>query len=503
MVWEADVRRRQRTARRPGSARYRFTDRVQSRTVSRLLPAVAVLAAVTASFFASGSQFENTERSRASVLLTRPGGGPGTDESRLLATASDFTDPLVPTQWWRAAIGIGDLTPPGPGVPLALVDSGVSFSHPEFAGRPDLVALNPQEPAPLGGVHGTAVASVAAAPVNGAGLVGVYPQAVLWSYDAATGDGTRLETDDIVKGVLAAARTGRSVINLSLGAEKRDAAIENAVGEAVRLGSLVVAAAGNSGDQGNPLTYPAALPHVLTVAATDRAGQPAFFSSRSPYVDIAAPGVDIPVASASDGGYTTSQGTSFASPIVAAAAAWLWTARPELTAGQVADILRRSARDISPAGVDQATGYGLLDVPAALAYPTPAADPGEPNDDTTHIVGRVALLSTKSRQAGVTRGTVTVFEDPRDVFRVWVAKGRTLTAVATAEGGLSLALFRDTSSTVAGRAGAGFRILRGTTDGTRSSLAFRNDKGGRWLYVVVSPAPGARDVAYTLRTTVR
>ena len=128
----------------------------------------------------------------------------------MAAAAADFADPLVPSEWWRAAVGVAGLTPPGPGVAVALVDSGMSFEHPEFAGRPNLVALNAQEPAPVGGVHGTAVASVVGAPVNGVGLVGVYPEAVIRSYDTAIGDGVRLESSEIVEGILAAARAGRS-----------------------------------------------------------------------------------------------------------------------------------------------------------------------------------------------------------------------------------------------------------------------------------------------------
>ena len=58
--------------------------------------------------------------------------------------AADFSDPLVPTEWWRSAIGIAALTPPGPGKPVTVVDSGLDLAHPEFAGRLDTVALNEQ-----------------------------------------------------------------------------------------------------------------------------------------------------------------------------------------------------------------------------------------------------------------------------------------------------------------------------------------------------------------------
>ena len=283
-------------------------------------------------------------------------------------------DPLQAEEWWRSQIGIDGLTPPGAGVPVTVVDSGIDVTHPEFAGRPDTSLLNTQEPAGIGGEHGTSVASLVGAPLNGVGLVGIYPQAVLRSWDAARGQGTRLESSDISAGILAAARAGRGVINLSIGGD-RDLPIELAVSEAVATGSLVVAASGNDGDRGSPVGFPAALPHVTTVAATDRSGGVAAFSSRSPYVDIAAPGDGVFVASALGKDWRPSSGTSFSSPLVAGAAAWLWTVRPDLDAGQVAEVLRRSARDIDQPGRDPATGFGMLNLAAALAGTRPDPRP--------------------------------------------------------------------------------------------------------------------------------
>ena len=178
--------------------------------------------------------------------------------------------------------------------------------------------------------------------------------------------------------------------------------------------------------------------------------------------------------------------------------------RPDLDAGQVAEILRRSARDVAPAGVDQASGYGILDLPAALALPAPASDPGEPNDDASQVRSRGALLSTRLRLAATTTGAVTAFEDPRDVLRVWIPAGKTLTATTTssAQPGVALSLFRDTTTTVVGQAARFDRVLRATTAGTRSTLTFRNVKKGRWLFLVVVPAKGVRSAAYTLSTTV-
>jgi Subtilase family len=406
--------------------------------------------------------------------------------------STDAADPLVPLEWWRAAVHVDTLTPPGPGVPVSLVDSGVEFGHPEFVGRPDLIALNNQEPAPIGGVHGTAVASVVGAPVNGVGLVGIYPTAVIRSYDASLGDGTRLPSADIAVGIVTAARAGRSVINLSLGTSQPDPEISAAIAEAVRLGSLVVAASGNSGEEGSPPSYPADNTHVLTVAATDQSDEPASFSSRSQSVDIAAPGVDIPVATALDNGYAPESGTSFSSPIVAGAAAWLWTVRPDLDAGQVAEILRRSARDVFTPGYDTATGYGVLDMVAALAAPTPLRDSAEPNDDAASAT----TVTTRTRPSGRTSGRVAAYEDPRDVLRVWLPAKKRVAVTASSDSGVSLVLFQggiDRSS----------RLSTSTRTGVTTSLSYTNRGAGRAAYLVVTPVRGARSSEYTASLTVK
>ena len=77
---------------------------------------------------------------------------------------TDFGDPLVPTEWWRAAIGVDTLTPPPPGKAVTIVDSGIDVTHPDFLDRQNTETLNPQEPAGIGGEHGTAVGSLVAAP---------------------------------------------------------------------------------------------------------------------------------------------------------------------------------------------------------------------------------------------------------------------------------------------------------------------------------------------------
>ena len=437
-------------------------------------------------------------RARGAVAVSQP------ERTYTVAQTAVTPDPLEIDEWWRQQIGIDGLTPPGPGVPITIVDSGVDFAHPEFVGRPDLVALNSQEPAGVGGEHGTSVASVIGAPANGVGVVGIYPQAVLRSWDAALGSGTRLDSGQIAAGILAAARAGRGVINLSVGGS-RDLAVELAVNQAVALGSLVVAASGNSGEEGSPISYPAALPHVTTVAATDASGAVASFSSRSPYVDVSAPGVGILVASAIGGNWQPEDGTSFSSPIVAGAAAWLWTVRPELTATQVAEILRRSARDLGQPGRDTVSGFGELDLGAALALAAPINDPFEPNDDIDEVdpsrdmyLSKQPPLTTSTKRTARAAGRVDEWEDPRDVFRVWLPAHRRVVAALTATDNSDLSLFSSTAPTVLGRFATTGRLARANAGGTKERLVYANTGRARWAYLAVTLPPTTVSSTYRL-----
>ena len=306
--------------------------------------------------------------------------------SAAAATGRLAGDPLQAQEWWLSHVGADRATPPGPGVPLTVVDSGVDTTHPEFAGRPSTTVMDDQTVVGSEEWHGTAVASIAAAPVNAVGIVGLYPTMLLQIWDASPNG--RISTVAASNGVEAAARHCPGVINLSFGSVEQDPQLDAAIVDAVHNGCLVVAAAGNNADSGNPTIYPAALPHVVAVAATDELDHVTSFSSGGPWLDLAAPGTDMPVAvpvSRDPSGFETAAGTSFSAPIVAAAAAWIWTARPTLSAGQLVTLLHSTARDIGPAGFDNATGYGIVDIPAALAAPAPPPDPGEPNDDVEQV----------------------------------------------------------------------------------------------------------------------
>lgn len=337
-------------------------------------------------------------------------------------------DPLLPHQWWLVRVGADRVEPPGPGVPITVVDGGVDIAHPELAGRPETAVLNEQTILGRNDWHGTAVASVVGAPANGVGIVGVYPQARLNVWDASPAARQELTTADVIRGIDAAAALGRGVINLSLGGASRSRLEELAVINAFEGGSIVVAASGNERQLGNRPSFPASLPHVLTVGATDADDRLAPFSSSSPGMDLVAPGVAVPAAmplAFVPSGFAAVDGTSFAAPIVSGAVAWIWTQRPELEKTQVFELVRRSARALAPDGRNPDTGFGLLDLPNALTAPAPAVDPLEPNDDFPQVIPRRMFAAGKApltrpgagRRVVEARLDVTV--DPRDVYRVW------------------------------------------------------------------------------------
>ena len=362
----------------------------------------------------------------------------GTDPRDARGFFSQFTDPLSTSEWWVSHVGADAWTFPGSGVPLTMIDSGVDLSHEEFAGRPNTTALNRQTVnAGEEELHGTATSSVAAAPANGKGLVGIYPQAKLQLWDASPNG--QLTVGDEIAGLFSARRNGPGVINLSLGGFDRIPIEEHAIMSVVGAGSLVVASAGNDREGGSSLSYPATFAHVLTIGATDENDHVTSFSSTSPAMDLAAPGQDIPAAIPTlynPTGYATVDGTSFSSPLVAGAAAAVWTVRPTLVNTQLFQIMRHSARDVGKRGWDVNTGYGILNVPAAVARKAPPADPQEPNEDV-YLVKPNGLtrtgnpqLTSPSRRRATLKATLERREDPEDLYRIYLpARGRVVVTV--------------------------------------------------------------------------
>jgi subtilisin family serine protease len=188
--------------------------------------------------------------------------------------------------------------------------------------------------------HGTKVASLIARSAGGARLLIIRAGSSSGAFSDAN------EAASIRYAVVHGAR----IVNLSLGGPHTSTVERDAVQYAIAHGVLVVAAAGD--DYADRPEYPAALlgSAGLAVAAVTRAGARALFSNTGPWVSVAAPG---------------ETGTSFAAPLVSAAAARVWAANPMLTARQVVSLLQETA---SGHGVrTDALGFGVIDVASAVA----------------------------------------------------------------------------------------------------------------------------------------
>jgi subtilisin family serine protease len=215
--------------------------------------------------------------------------------------------------------------------------------------------------------HGTHVAGTIGARANdGAGIAGIAPSSPLLICKALGGPDGSGTTADVAACIGWAHGAGARVISMSLGgpaSRTLAGAVTAAWDRGSRAGSLLVAAAGNDGD--GSLEYPAALPDVVSVAATDAAGSPASFSNVNADVELAAPGIDI-LSDRAGGGYVQMSGTSMATPHVAGVAALVATLAPS-TAKALRARLDATAHDLQAPGRDPATGFGMVDAAAALA----------------------------------------------------------------------------------------------------------------------------------------
>ncbi|MEM9464248.1 MAG: S8 family serine peptidase [Actinomycetota bacterium] len=271
----------------------------------------------------------------------------------------------------------------GAGVVVAVIDSGVDFSHPDLAPNrwtnPGEVCGNGVDDDANGHVddchgwdfayddnqpfnpgahpHGTHVAGIVAAEAgNGIGVAGVAPDAQIMDLNVGrlTPSGEpAISTSSLARAVRYAADNGADIINLSLGTPPgtpRSAmtTLESAILHAGDRGALVVVAAGNdrANLDGANTAWPASyeFPHVVTVAATAPDETLASFSNFGSVVDVAAPGhVILSAAPAANGSYVFMSGTSQATPVVAGVAALALDADPGLHASALRDAIRSTA----------------------------------------------------------------------------------------------------------------------------------------------------------------
>ena len=236
--------------------------------------------------------------------------------------------------------------------------------------------------------HGTFVTGVIAAKQNnGIGIAGINPAARIMVLKALDAFGKGYAST-VAEAITYAADNGARVINLSLGGRKLTKIEQLAVDHARAKGAILVVAAGNAAVEETDYS-PGGLDGVITVTATDRRNRRAGFSNWGPHIDIAAPGVDVLSLRArntdllsyirgvkyklgegilgKDRAYYRASGTSFAAPIVSGTLSLILSKSPNLSAEAARRMVLNSARDIETPGIDNYTGYGLLDAAAALA----------------------------------------------------------------------------------------------------------------------------------------
>ena len=260
----------------------------------------------------------------------------------------------------------------GTGVRVAVIDTGIDYTHPDLAGIYSggfNVLSNTTDPMDDNG-HGTHCAGILAATGSKNGIYGTAPGVSLYAVKVLSNTG-KGQVSDVIEGLFWAKNNSIQVASLSLGAGEDSQAMHDAVDEASAGGVLIIAAAGNNGvasGSGNTMTYPAKYNGVLSVAAVNKYNHRASWSSTGSELGVSAPGVNIR-STVPGASYATESGTSMAAPHVAGVAALVWSAHPNWTAQQVRDQITGTA---TPLGNASLYGAGLVNATAAANLTTQA-----------------------------------------------------------------------------------------------------------------------------------
>ncbi|MGH3260993.1 MAG: S8 family peptidase, partial [Trebonia sp.] len=292
----------------------------------------------------------------------------------------------------------------GSGVKVAVIDSGVDPDVSDLSGTvtsgPNYTGVSTSPSNPNWGQHGTWMASIIAGHGHDGGqdgVLGVAPEARILSirvipektdpeYRQYEAKAESIQ-QSLADGIDYAVKHGAKVISMSLGYTAPSAEVRSAVQNAFEHGVVLVASAGNSGDESSspggapasssgqggargddgfaPVSFPAQYPGVLSVAAVNQDGSVASFSSDNLSVEVAAPGFDV-TAEGRDGQYWSVSGTSPACALVAGVAALIKAKYPDLAPDLVLRAITSTARAGQYGGYNAKTGFGVVDAGAAL-----------------------------------------------------------------------------------------------------------------------------------------
>jgi subtilisin family serine protease len=410
----------------------------------------------------------------------------------------------------------------GTGVPVAVVDTGVTFKHPDLAPN---AWVNPGEPRngvddddsgfkddvngadflsgdsdpDDDGGHGTHVAGIIGAQGNNStGITGVNWESAVMGLKFLDGNGEG-NTADAASAIDYAVDHGARVINASWGGPAFSHALYSAIRRANEHGVLVVAAAGNDGvNADSSPDYPAAfdLPNVISVAATDRSDRLLDFSNYgAKSVDLGAPGDDVysTVPAVTDpSGYAAFSGTSMAAPFVSGAAALYLSKFPQASVDQVRAALL-STVDRLPTLAGKTASGGRLNVAKALGAASPSTRPVR---DTTPP-STFSLIRPRNRLETRKRGLRFAWQRSRDasgirLYRLYV-NGKRVRTVRDKDGPGG----RDPNPRTRFRLGGGkhrwFVRAYDYAGNRRTSRAFKRSTGSRKSSVLyVKKRPPAR-----------
>jgi len=325
----------------------------------------------------------------------------------------------------------------GVGVVVAVVDTGIDFTHPDIAANIwtntgeipnngidddgngyvddvhgwDFIGSSYTNPVQSNNPvdhfgHGTHVSgTIAALGNNGIGVIGVAWNAQIMPVKGLDDNGYGIDST-LGPALIYAANNGADVISNSWAGAGTSQTIADAVSYAYNLGAVIVAAAGNSSDDARNY-YPANLPQGITVAATEHNDNIAYFSNWGSKIDVAAPGVDILSLRAAgttmgtpvDAYYTRADGTSMATPHVSGLAALILSQHTAYSNEDVRQAIRVSANNLGTTGFDLNYGYGRINAAAAIAVPDVVEAKILSPSDGTHVTSPTTI-------AGVARGSV-------------------------------------------------------------------------------------------------
>jgi subtilisin family serine protease len=217
----------------------------------------------------------------------------------------------------------------GSTIRVAILDTGIDLDHPDLQdnikGNVNLIKPNKSGDDDKG--HGTHVAGIVAALDNDIGVIGVGPDISLYAVKVLDKKGQGW-LSDLIDGLNWCINNEMQVINMSFGSLSDNDSFHEAIIEAYEAGITLVASAGNNGEYGGEIEYPAKYPETIAVSAVDQYDNFASFSSYGLEIDLTAPGVDIKSAYKKNA-YETLSGTSMSAPHVTGVVALLLTTSPK------------------------------------------------------------------------------------------------------------------------------------------------------------------------------